>query len=47
MKNALIIAILALIIGLSAYYVYRAKKRGRKCIGCPDSCSCSKKCCDQ
>ena len=42
MANAIVILILALIIGLAARYIYKAKKSGKKCIGCPDSgCGCS------
>ena len=33
--DLLIIAILAAILGGAGYYVWRAKKSGRKCIGCP------------
>jgi len=47
MENFIIIAIVLVIIGLAAWYVIRAKKRGQKCIGCPycsenknGSCSC-------
>ena len=41
MENAILIIVLALIIGLAARYVYKAKKSGKKCIGCPDSgCAC-------
>ena len=36
MKDFLIIAILAVIVGAAAWYVYKAKKNGKKCIGCPD-----------
>lgn len=44
MENIIIVAVLILIIGLAAFYVYRAKKKGKKCIGCPDSGSrCSAK----
>ena len=39
-----IITVIALILGLSAGYVYKAKKSGKKCIGCPDSGSCSGHC---
>jgi len=49
MENAIIIAVLALIIGLAARYVYKAKKKGKKCIGCPYCESCSTKengCCN-
>ena len=37
----IIIAVIALILGLAAGYVYKAKKSGKKCIGCPYSGSCS------
>ena len=46
MKPVDIIAILlisAIIVGAS-YYIYRAKKSGKKCIGCPSCSSCSGKC---
>jgi len=42
MENYIIIAVLVIIVGLAAFYVYKAKKSGKKCIGCPDGCSCSK-----
>ena len=42
--DLLIIAILAAVLGGAGYYVYRSKKSGRKCIGCPEdgceSCTC-------
>ncbi len=43
MEDIIIIVILAVIIGLAARYIYKAKKSGKKCIGCPDGCSCSAK----
>ena len=43
MADLIIIAVLAVIVGLASYYVYKAKKSGKKCIGCPDSCSCNSK----
>lgn len=46
MENIIIVAILIIIIGLAAFYVYRAKKKGKKCIGCPDSGSCGGSCCN-
>jgi len=42
--DILIIAIVVAIVGLAAWYVYKAKKSGKKCIGCPDSGSCSGNC---
>lgn len=40
-----IIAIVAivLVIGGAIAYIIKAKKSGKKCIGCPDSCSCDTK----
>ena len=35
--------VLAIILPASIY-IYRAKKNGRKCIGCPDSKNCAGSC---
>lgn len=45
MENVIIIIIVLVIIGAAALYVYKAKKSGKKCIGCPDGQCCSKKGC--
>lgn len=45
MKDLIIIAIVLVIICIAAGYVYRAKKRGKSCIGCPHSKTCSEKNC--
>lgn len=37
----LIIAVILLIIGLAGWFMYKSKKNGKKCIGCPDSGACS------
>ena len=42
--DVIIVVVLALILGLAARYVYKAKKSGRKCIGCPSGGSCSGNC---
>ena len=44
MTDFLIIALVVLIVGLAGTYIYRSKKKGVKCIGCPDSGTCSGKC---
>lgn len=44
MENFVVIAIVSLIIGLAVRYIYKEKKRGVKCIGCPNGCSCSGQC---
>ena len=46
MANIIAAVVLIAIIGLAALYVIKAKKSGRKCIGCPSggkckSCSCN------
>ena len=44
MENFIIIALLIVIIGLAALYIYRQKKKGNKCIGCPNSHLCNHDC---
>ena len=48
MTDFIIIAVILAILGGAAWYVYKAKKSGKKCIGCPDggSCSCGCGSCD-
>lgn len=41
MTNLIAIFIIAAIVGFAGGYVYRAKKRGEKCIGCPQSRNCA------
>lgn len=36
----IVIAIILVIVGAASYYIYRTKKSGRKCIGCPGGVSC-------
>lgn len=43
MENIIVAIILLAIVGLAARYVYKAKKNGHKCIGCPADCCCSSK----
>ena len=43
MENFIIAGILLLILGGAGAYVYKAKKRGVKCIGCPAGGNCSHK----
>lgn len=43
-----VIAIIVLAIGGAVFYIIREKKKGKKCIGCPYSDSCTKcNCCDK
>ena len=43
-ENVIIIAILVLIVAGIGLYLYRAKKRGAKCIGCPYAKQCGGSC---
>ncbi len=40
-KEIIAILIIVLVIGLALLYVIKAKKKGMKCIGCPNSSSCA------
>ena len=44
MVNLIAFAAIAAIVGLAAGYIYKEKKRGAKCIGCPDGNSCGGHC---
>ena len=44
MTDLIVISVLAVVVGFAARYVYKAKKNGAKCIGCPMSGKCSGKC---
>ncbi len=43
MENVFIVAIILLIVGGAVAYLVKAKKRGIKCVGCPDASECVKK----
>ena len=42
--DIIVLAIIALIVGGASFYIIRAKKNGQRCIGCPDSKTCSGNC---
>lgn len=42
--DILIIAIIGVVLGAVVWYLHRAKKRGVKCIGCPDGAKCAGNC---
>ncbi len=44
MADLMIILVILVIVGGAGAYVYKAKKRGVKCIGCPDGSSCKGGC---
>lgn len=41
MENMIIIVVLLAILGGAVGYIIKAKRSGKKCIGCPDCSSCS------
>ena len=40
MIDVLLIGILLAVFGLTGFAIYKSKKSGKKCMGCPDSCAC-------
>ena len=46
LTDIVVLAVIAVIVGLAAFYVYKAKKSGQKCIGCPHSKTCASKNCN-
>lgn len=41
--DIIVIAVLLAVVCAATAYIVKAKKSGKKCIGCPDGCSCSAK----
>lgn len=39
--DLIVIAVVGLIVGLAGGYIYKQKKRGNACIGCPDAKKCA------
>ena len=44
LTNILLIVVLLCIAGAAGLYLYRAKKRGETCVGCPYAKQCGGKC---
>lgn len=42
MANIIAFAVLLAIVAAASTYIYKARKKGVKCIGCPDGCRCGK-----
>ena len=43
-SNIVIIVVVLCIVGAISVYLYKAKKKGQTCIGCPYAKECSGKC---
>ena len=46
LADYLILGLIAVVLCLVVFYLVRAKKKGSKCIGCPNGAACSSKCGD-
>ena len=44
MVNAVIVLVVAALVGGAVVYIRKAKKRGVKSVGCPDAKTCGKNC---
>lgn len=44
-KDIIIVLVLLIIVAGAGLYIFRAKKRGEHCIGCPHSKECGKMSC--
>ena len=44
MSDYIVIGIVTLLVGCAIFYIIRQKKKGAKCIGCPDAKKCSGNC---
>ncbi len=44
MTDLIIIAVIAICVGLAAMYIYKEKKSGSGCVGCPYAKDCGGKC---
>ena len=40
-----VLAVVAAILGLAAWYIVRSKKKGTKCVGCPNGCCSTQNSC--
>ena len=46
LTDIVIVVVIAVILGVAVWYIYRSKKKGKKCIGCPGDCCSSCDCCN-
>lgn len=44
METVIAAIVVIVIVAAASVYIYKAKKSGRKCIGCPDGKSCGGNC---
>lgn len=44
MIDVIVVSVIVIVIAAASFYIYRAKKKGQKCIGCPCSKDCKGSC---
>lgn len=44
MVNVMLILVIGLVLGCAGGYIYKERKKGIKCIGCPDAPKCGGNC---
>ena len=44
MINGVLVVLIVVIIGIALGYIYKEKKKGNHCIGCPYAKNCNKDC---
>lgn len=45
MEDLIVVGILLVLVGAAVFYIWKEKKRGTRCIGCPSAGCCSGKGC--
>ena len=45
MGDIIVVGILMILVGAAVFYLWKEKKKGTKCIGCPSAGCCSGKTC--
>lgn len=46
MENLIVIGILLILVGIAVIYIWKEKKKGTRCIGCPSAGCCSGRGCN-
>lgn len=47
MENLIVVGVLLVLVGVAVLYMWKERKKGTRCIGCPSAGHCSAKGCGQ
>lgn len=47
MNNLIVIGILLVLVGAAVFHIWKEKKKGRRCIGCPSAGCCQTNGCEK